>query len=163
MTGITKLEASILWGNGFKLKDKEGFEYSIINPIGDEKLKLWNSSLRIKFDIHISEIGIDYFIICHSLDKLTQPIMHEGKEIVPLFELAKIAYPDLKFSDINQDLKVLQGQPLDFYFNEKSKSFHSFSTHSPGHVPNQPALFACMDSLHFDRFNWQERGLTTPK
>lgn len=155
MTGITKLEASILWGNGFKLQDNNKEMWNII-ACGDIVLKIesegWCKSISFK------EVGTDYHIICHSLDKLTQPIMHEGKEITALIEIAKIAFPDKNdwYVEKKQGGYLADGWLTTFYYENGS-----FVDGLNKYVPNQPALFAYMDSLHFDRFGWSERGLTT--
>lgn len=162
MTGITKLEASILWGNGFKLKDKEGNEWDIVRVSPD-----WIDVSRFEGGVYeqvvfYSQIGIDYFIICHSLDKLTQPIMHEGKEIVPIVELAKMHLPFVEWR-LSETVAVSKSMRHIFSFNNKKTTFCLHYRLNMVNVPNQPALFAYMDSRHFDRFGWQERGLTTPK
>lgn len=171
MTGITKLEASILWGNGFKLKDKEGSIYSILSvsnsnmTVSCDDRDKYSSPITISFDA----IGKICFIICHSLDKLTQPIMHEGKEIVPIVELAKLSMPELDWK-LKEGKCIACGEGIteprkhEFYFEENS--FYAYWSERHGRytkVPNQTYLYFIMDSLHFDRFNWQERGLTEPK
>lgn len=195
MTGITKIEASILWGNGFKLRYDEnpgGYsDYKITNLTEDEY-----GTVLLKLDgeieISASQIGTDYFIICHSLDKLTQPIMHEGKEIVPIMELYKLSNEYYKNDELDYEyidswgagkiLKVwhnkVKEEYTEFIFTTIS-GFRKDRRHQKGSfvfgmdlphpirckskIYNQPALFAYMDSLHFDRFGWSERGLTTPK
>lgn len=175
MTGITKLEASILWGNGFKLQDKEGKQWDITRVSPD-----WIDISRFEGGLYEQvifpdQIGTDYFIICHSLDKLTQPIMHEGKEITPIVELGKkVGHNDIEPSEIDgvisygwneQSMDDVQG--FEFNFCEKKQClgvwYDTKDDSGPIYTLGGANEIAYMNSLHFDRFGWAERGLTTPK
>lgn len=164
MTGITKLDASILWGNGFKLQDKEGNEWRIAYPDADllHLVRDDGESWWVQKTFY-NRIGTDYHIICHSLDKLTQPIMHEGKEIVPIVELANINTPEQVWMfKKNLGMECAWSKGIDEeWFDFEFGVFKTGCMYSCYTVDNQAALFAYMDSLHFDRFGWSERGLTT--
>lgn len=167
MTGITKQEAATLWGNGFKLQDKEGNVWRIIEVFENNRMGIYNESKPMdgyacKRHISYSEVGSDYFIISRPLSQLTQEIEHEGKMITPIVELAKISYPSPK-----EPWKILatsaHSTSGEFWYSHMHKGFRCMAFQEDTFVPNQPALFAYMDSLHFDRFSWKERGLTVDK
>lgn len=168
MAGITKQEAHLLAGNEFKLQDKEGNVYDIICCWND-CFFLEDSENEVHQEPYYSQIGTDYHIICHSLDKLTQPIMHEGKEIVPIVELAKIEgffVNNLEYDlSYNEDRNIISVSQRYFRlsYSKSHNSYGLWADCSCTIVENQPALFAYMDSLHFDRFGWAERGLTVDK
>lgn len=162
---ITKIEASILWGNGFKLKDKEGRVYGI-HSVYDTEMYLYAGNIDFDKYVKFSKIGTDYFIICHSLDKLTQAIMHEGKEVFPIQQLYSISFPNgvNGCRDKINAKGFLKRNFYHFHFGKKGFAVKMKDRNETKFIaPNQPALFAYMDSLHFDRFGWSDRGLTVDK
>ena len=173
MTGITKREASILWGNGFKLKDKEGNVYDILS-CGEgyiEAVIKVNSRTYRKF-ITLKEIGTDYHIICHSIEKLTQTIMHEGNartgislllkrfSLLDLSECVFEVWGDFNncFANAVHNGNVIDAITFDGTVFDTMKNGGDFYSYKP-----QTELWSYLDTLHFDYLGWRERGLTADK
>lgn len=87
---ITKQQAGILFGNSYKLYEvatgKTATIWKILST--DDGVDIHTRGCgRVPSD----KIGTSYKIIAYPLSELTKPIMWEGKEIVPLMELAKLS------------------------------------------------------------------------
>lgn len=80
---ITKHQAATLWANGYRLVDKEGQIYQIINP-AESAFSVKKEGVKKLFSIvYFDWIGFDYFILARPLSDLTKEITHEGKKFVP--------------------------------------------------------------------------------
>ena len=81
-------------------------------------------------------------------------ITHNGKEIVPIVKLAKIAFGnefDFKLFDKNAQFKG-NGDNIHFWYSEKFEAFGAFRTKADIHLPihNQYQLFDYMNELKID-------------
>jgi len=165
MDGITKLEAHLISGNGYRLVDRYGFEADIISlrPSYDNGKGLvmgttWNKA------IDVDKIGTNYFVLCHPLSRLTTEIEGIG---VPIVELAKIAFPkvdDWNFREKYSDAYSTENQ---LYFQFRDGDFESEiwipygggGNYDTFKVSNQQLLLDTMDKWHFDRRGFIERGI----
>lgn len=93
---------------------------------------------------------------------LTSPITVEGKDIIPIVELCKIASNVLEFNEdsvkYNEEQRQLEvtgkrGYKLIFAFDEKDSSFILMSNSKYVTVSNQLALFQWLAKHKFDYMN----------
>lgn len=146
--GIDKLTASLLFAHSFKLVDKEGNEYEILQPERDAFL------LKILYGEHEGEseyadynqIGKDFFVLCRPLTDLIK----EVNGVVPIVELAKIEYPNLTNPtfEVSDNLRAVdiydEDAELWLCFNSKNQFVRMI-----GATYEQELLFNKLYSLHF--------------
>lgn len=79
---INKHQAALLWANNYRLVDKEGREYSILEP---HESGFTAKRGFINYHVFYQNLGVDYFILAKPLSDLTNEITHEGKgQIIPI-------------------------------------------------------------------------------
>ena len=91
-------------------------------------------------------MGIEQFNfkpILYPEDALYKPMLNNGKEIIPIVELARIAAPEHRWV-FKQGIAVVE-EKFAFDYDEKANSFKVWSQISDYHVQNQYLLF---DKLH---------------
>jgi len=137
---ITKKIAGDLYGNGFMLQDKEGRVFKIDS--------VHDTCFTVKDEFHVKavqfvKIGTDYHILARPLD-LTKEITHKGETFVPIVELAKVAFPKIKWKLFNQ---IASSDELDFYFiNDFYCDGHAWKDK---HIPSQLDLFDKLREWNF--------------
>lgn len=90
---------------------------------------------------------------------LSKPIIVDGKEIIPIVELAKIAFPNEKIWTIESEEEGIVSC-MDFDFGYISNSFKSSGyMYKSVHVPSQLILFQWLLKHKFDVFGLIEKGL----
>jgi len=72
MKQLTKIQASLLYGYGYKLIDRKGVVYDIDSAYS-ESLYITNEH-RLGESILFNQIGKDYFILCRPYEQLTKEI-----------------------------------------------------------------------------------------
>jgi len=89
---ITKQQASVLYGNNYKLQDKNKKLLTIVG-VSDNHIiiEVMLGSIRGTVYADYESIGDKYFILASNLEQLTQTITHDGEEFIPIVELAKVA------------------------------------------------------------------------
>lgn len=88
---------------------------------------------------------------------LTKPIQVDGKEVVPIVELAKISFPYYNWVFKNGEcVSGGFGNIIRFKF---LNDFFYCSDNDPMHVEHQLALFQRLFKHHFDVFRLIEKGL----
>lgn len=152
---LTIAEAGILFGHQYQLQDNERRLLTIQSVNQDSFL----CTVGNKFtkDVYFDEIGKDYFIRARSLSSLTETIVVEGKEIVPIVDALKLIYPQ-SYSYPVKAVGVICGAEnikkytlsLDFILRDNKKEILHY---------DQQHLFNYLYSLHFDTMNLEERGL----
>lgn len=147
---INKQQAHTLAGYGYKLQDKEGDVWVIDRMVSDGLfLKNGNKQANIYFE----EIGTDYFILSRDLSQLIQPITHEGKEFIPIVELAKVEGMFLATTPIEHGISTTLKFPyakqnnIRFCFYEGN--FGLFIGEKPNTVANQQRLFNLLYEWNF--------------
>lgn len=89
---------------------------------------------------------------------LTQEITFRGEKVVPLVELAKIAFPNYDW-EVRSHNVVVSGN-REFVFYKDSKSFCCYIEVSEGKaVPNQAALFELLNFMLIDYTGLIDAGL----
>lgn len=90
---------------------------------------------------------------------LTQPIIVEGEEIIPIVELSKIAYNTEWFYKVGNYNATSSAEVHGFEYNETG--FEMYNQISGGFLPvkNQLALFQWLFRHKFDVFGLIEKGL----
>jgi len=147
---LTKTEAALLYGYGYRLVDKE-CEWDIIQ-VGGGGLTIVRVSGQMPRFISFSSIGTDYHVLVHPLSRLTTEIEGIG---VPIVELAAISFPKEDFTLI----KDVAGC-FDFDFGYINDDFVSVGyDYKSVPVKNIRGLFAQMYAWHFDCCNFLERGI----
>lgn len=126
-----------------------------------------SGSLKIseKFSFDFEEGDIE--ILLYPLEMLTKTIVHNGVEIIPIVELAKINYPDNRdyFLEVNENLclvEIIGITNKTFGFNQLGNFWCLESSNSIG-VNNQLKLFEFLHELHFDLYGLLERNLAIDK
>lgn len=98
---------------------------------------------------------------------LTKAIQVEGTEVIPIVELAKIAFPDEDWRKPNGVFYYPKARnsypkiPIDFTYNNGFSAVkdHCHYDAQNIYIPNQLALFQWLFKHKFDVFNLIERGL----
>lgn len=109
-------------------------------------------------DFYFTNSDIKVKPILRPMD-LTKPIIVEGKEIIPIVELAKIAFPNEKTWTIESEEEGIISC-MDFDFGYRGNSFKSSGyMYKPVHVPSQLILFQWLLKHKFDVFGLIEKGL----
>jgi len=135
MTGINKQQASVLYGNNYKLQDKEGKTWEISDLISNTRMILRMSNKFIH--INYNEIGVEYLILARNLEQLTQTIMHNGDDFNPSSRLWKRSINHYleqgkncntkmwSSEDVNKLLEynfaIIEGIPSEYYVNLKNE------------------------------------------
>lgn len=96
---LTRLQAHIAAGYGYKLVDKLGEEYKIQSTHNSYFL----TDDRLIHFISFDKIGTDYFILARDLSQLTEEIEHEGERFVPIECAASILNIELERAIIDDD------------------------------------------------------------
>lgn len=148
-----------------------------------EKFKkgvIWNyiGYAEGNFNIPMGEGEIDGFIYGHEntyvnfqygikpilrpMD-LTKPITIDGKEIIPIVELAKIAFEGIEFENWLQGDRAIskeieKSKRIRFWYLKKDQSFQT-TLCGKQHVTNQIVLFQWLFKHKFDVFGLIEKGL----
>lgn len=94
---------------------------------------------------------------------LTKPIMVDGKEIIPIVELAKIAFEGIEFENWLQGDRAIskeieKSKRIRFWYLKKDQSFQT-TLCGKQHVTNQIVLFQWLFKHKFDVFGLIEKGL----
>ena len=108
--------------------------------------------------------------ILRPLSDLYKTIKHNGKEVVPILELAKIAYIDdegidlcnfiLQKRDNNGQIYVsLKKDRFEFFYNDEWNMFYSYLNGEIYDVPNQYQLFDYLHELKIDYRGLIDDGL----
>ena len=115
----------------------------------------------------------EVFPILYPIEYLTKPITvegyNDGKEFVPIEELANIAYGiDYEFDTIinHGNMHVCRNQCNSFVYNEVAKHFYSVKVWDGGTVENlsiQADLFDLMNQWHIDWRGLIAKGLAVDK
>jgi hypothetical protein len=97
------------------------------------------------------------------LSDLYKIITHNGKEIIPIVELAKISFGndfDFRLFDKNAQFKG-NGDNIHFWYSEKFNAFGAFRTKEGIHLPiqNQYELFDYLHELKIDYRGLIDAGL----
>jgi hypothetical protein len=154
---ITKIQASILYGYGYRLVDKEGKEYEI-ESIGYDCLFLGQIE-DYPLSTEFSRVGTDYFILARPLEQLTQEINISGLIFNPSIELFTMVFKGC-YDENNTLIKSESNcvkistsiERLRYY--TKGKCFIADSIVEEGetwNLPfNQEDLFQKMYEWHFD-------------
>jgi len=101
-------------------------------------------------------------LILRPLSDLYKTISHNGKEIYPIVECAKIAYPKHEnFKAANKKAFLLQGTIYlyEFMFRENSFVCRRYNTEEWCIVPNQNLLFDYLHELKIDYRSLIDSGL----
>lgn len=85
---LSRLQAHIAAGYGYKLVDKEGYEYKIISTLSTFFVAQKEGSFGIF--VYFDKIGTDYFILARDLSQLTEEIEHDGERFVPYEKLKNL-------------------------------------------------------------------------
>lgn len=98
--------------------------------------------------------NVDFFIkyatpILHPISCLTKTIQHEGREFIPIVELAKIAFPDRYWEiDGNGVAKAEYiDDPIQFWYSHMVKGF---CNNWKPYTPNQYQLFQKLAEWHIN-------------
>jgi len=157
---LTKTEAALLYGYGYRLVDKYKKVWNIIVPLTGSRFVIQQAGANQR-TIGWEQIGTDYHVLVHPLSRLTTEIEGIGVAIVGL---AKKAFPGLKFyvaSDFSCR-SLPEDERTRFAYRKDLKSFaynyHGLTIQTYT-VPNQQSLFAQMYAWHFDCCNFIERGI----
>lgn len=134
---INRQQAGTLYGNGFLLRDKEGRNWQL--TLSADQHFVAKNELNNDKVIFYHKIPSDYKIIARKPD-LTLPIIVDGKEIIPIVELAKIAFPKYKWQHDGQ------------CFCEKEEAVFSFSKN--GHFSAFRFGFEMLIHDQLSLFNW---------
>lgn len=149
---IDKKTAALLFAHSFKLVDKEGNEYSIASITRNDTLSLFVDNESDWKPITSSQIGTDFFILRHDIKMLTETITHEGREVIPIVELAKISLPRHEWY-YNRDEDNCFSKYGDYYCFGLSSVTKDFwlETEDGGFIPadNQLQLFDTLHNFHF--------------
>lgn len=150
---ITKQDAAILFAYSFKLVDKEGKIYSI-DGVGIDGITIYSEGEEWHCSLDANQIGTDYWILKRPYSQLTKSILVEGKEIIPIVELAKVEGFFIEdngyrvhISPIHKLHCLGQGK-FRFMFDIKS-NFNLYIENTPVVLSNQEQLFHKKYSLHF--------------
>lgn len=91
---ITKKQASLLFGYGYRLVDKEGKEFEIKGiEVHDSRtftITLWQPKLFYSMSISPKEVGKKYWLLARPLSDLVKEIENEGERFVPIDKLNEI-------------------------------------------------------------------------
>jgi len=150
---LTKTEAGLLYGYGYRLVDAEGQEFEISAIMHTGRLRITFGENDRDY-IEPSEIGKSFWVAVHPLSRLTTEIEGVG---VPIVELATIAELSTSVPYIIED-GYMKYETEMFYLG-KSMSFILISGKKSFTVKNQQSLFAKMYAWHFDTMNFLERGI----
>lgn len=90
---------------------------------------------------------------------LTKPIILEGKEVIPIVELAKIAFPRHDWFHVNAKNVVTEDKEKGFEFDGKDFDFYNMHDGKILPVYNQLALFQWLFKHKFDVFGLIPLGL----
>lgn len=110
-------------------------------------LEYWNHLFEIK-------------PLLRPMSQLTQKITIEGKECIPIVELAKIAFPNVEW-EANRSLKISYKDRYMFEYWNDSFCFWD-GDGKKGRVPNQLQLFQWLYKNKFDVFGLCDAGLALP-
>jgi hypothetical protein len=103
----------------------------------------------------------EYKPILRPLSDLYRPIMHNGKEIVPIVECAKMVYPNLKFvlyETENKEIYAQCGFQSRFFYNNGIFCEINGYGHSCN-IQNQYQLFDYLHELKIDYRGLIDAGL----
>ena len=147
-----------------KLKDIAGYlPYGLKRRCENEKSQTFGKIIdfnMINADFHIYK---QHKPILRPLSDLYIPITHNGKDIIPILELAKIAFPHIPDWVLKGKKAIYNSQygNIEFYFDDKS--FKAYR-HDEGFLPciNQYQLFDYLNELKFDYRQLCEKGLAIP-
>lgn len=84
---------------------------------------------------------------------LTTPIKIDGVEVVPIVELAKIAFPDYDNLDLEEEEGYCSFGIFDFAYEKSINAFACSEYTEPCDVPNQLSLFQWLFKNKFDVLN----------
>jgi len=142
--------------------------------VGIERAKV-NGHYFIGEDIYLTyvggstgkKLGTDCKLILHSLEMLTETIVHNGVEIIPIVELAKINYPDHKdyTFELNENLclvEIIGITNKTFGFNKLGDFWSLEGIRSVG-ISKQLKLFELLHELNFDLYGLLDRNLAIDK
>ena len=153
-----------------ELKDIAGYlpydlymEYKGANGIHSGVCKI----LAADFD-GVKVYGFDFWVFYRQIkpilrpsSDLYRPVMHNGKEVVPIVELAKITRPSLycEFDKLNNTAVIEYSR--DFYFCAVERDFKFKSRHYKLEYPikNQYQLFDYLHELKIDYRGLIDAGL----
>lgn len=99
--------------------------------------------------------------VLRPMSMLYQTIVHEGKEEVPIVELAKLAYCDGEWEVCDTDgvSYLCKVNNVEFGYDTKTKGFGCFLFGESKFIPNQYDLFEFLNSRFFDYRGLIEKGL----
>ena len=129
--------------------------------------KLTNKEKYTKIvDIHglnfKKELDDEIILILRPLSDLYKTITHNGKEIVPIVELAKIAFPEFEWNLVN-DIAAAADNLFIFIYDERkeNQAFTAMNTdlQLPIIINNQYQLFDYMNELKIDYRGLIDAGL----
>lgn len=142
---INRQQACDLFKYDFKLVDKEGNTFSIVR-LSEGWIDIGNNSL-IEYSIGYEEIGKDYHILAHHHSCLTKQL----NGVIPIVELAKIAFPENEWF-VNLQSREVQCIKYegDWFRVDDSLNFEAGGYDEPMYkISTQQALFDKLYSLHF--------------
>jgi len=156
-TNLTKQEAHLIAGNGYRLVDAAGKEFYIYG-VNSNRIVLF--PMLNKFGIKYEQIGTDYHVLCHPLSRLTTEIEGIGVAIVKLAKIAGMPTIGQVCLDTEHGSRFwVETERANYEFYYSNGTFGAYRDNQVMSVSNQQLLFDKMDKWHFETRGFLERGL----
>ena len=104
----------------------------------------------------------DIEFLAHPITSLAKTIRFNGEDVVPILELARIAFPEYTFIIKKGGAHSYRGVSKTFFYWAEN-GFSAFNeTAQTIDVPNQLSLFQKMAEMHIDFMGLIDRGVALP-